>query len=59
MKLDEGNQDWIKCIDRGGLTHINKVTFEVFVAIEKELRERLFRERMPPDLTKKTLLGLM
>ncbi len=29
-RLDDGNeindsQDWIKCIDRGGLTHVNNV----------------------------------
>ncbi|KAL5471612.1 hypothetical protein EMCRGX_G029743 [Ephydatia muelleri] len=33
--------DWIDCIDRGGLTFVNSLTFEVFIAMELEIRSQL------------------
>ena len=45
--LDEGDededesQDWVKTINRGGLTLVNNVTFDVFLAIEQEVRKIL------------------
>ena len=32
------SQDWLQLIDRGGLTHVNNTTFEMFIAMEYELR---------------------
>ena len=43
--LDDGDEenseskDWIELIDRGGLTHINDITFQLFQAMEQELRK--------------------
>ena len=45
--LDDGDedsyesQDWVHLINRGGLTRINSNTFELFVAMEYELRKHL------------------
>ena len=39
-KVDE-SEDWLEMVDRGGLCHINNDTFEVFLAMEKELRKIL------------------
>lgn len=45
--LDDGDeekdesQDWIQLADRGGLTRVNNTTFEVFVAMEYELRRHI------------------
>lgn len=64
--LDDGDEnmdsskDWIKAIDRGGLTHVNNATFDVFFAIEHEIRSRLFDRSVPPDLSdrvKKEIIG--
>ena len=33
--------DWIDCVDRGGLTFVSGLTFEVFLAIELEIRSHL------------------
>ena len=33
--------DWINCVDRGGLTFVSGLTFEVFLAIELEIRSHL------------------
>ena len=43
--LDEAEggtaDDWLKIIDRGGLTRVNEMTFQVFVVIERKLRAHL------------------
>ena len=45
--LDEGcenkheSQDWVESINRGGLTRINNLTYEVFIAMEHELRRHI------------------
>ena len=45
--LDDGDeetdksQDWVNLINRGGLILVNNATFEVFVAIEYELRKHI------------------
>lgn len=50
-EIDDSSQDWIHCIDRGGLTRVNNATFDVFVAIEHELRSRLYHESVPPEFS--------
>ena len=35
---EEESEDWIKSIDRGGLTHVSNMTYMVFEAMELELR---------------------
>lgn len=43
--LDDGDEehtnseDWIELIEGGGLTHINEITFQVFLAMKIELRK--------------------
>ena len=39
-KIDD-SKDWLEMVDRGGLCHISNDTFEVFLALEKELRNIL------------------
>ena len=45
--LDDGDeetndsQDWVQLINRGGLTRVNNTTFEMFVAMEYELRQHI------------------
>ena len=39
-KVDE-SEDWLEMVDRGGLCHVSNDTFEVFLAMEKELRKVL------------------
>ena len=45
--LNDGDEDvnesgdWVNLLDRGGLAHINNDTFEVFRAMEYELRKHL------------------
>ena len=44
--LDDENEggtadDWVDAIDRGGLTRVNEMTFQVFLAMELELRKHL------------------
>ena len=51
--LDDGDEehdsscDWIQLIDRGGLTHVNNVTYDAFLSMELELRKHLRREQPP------------
>lgn len=51
--LDDGDeendesQDWVSLINRGGLTLVNNATFEVFVAIEYELRKHIHYGQSP------------
>ncbi len=37
--------DWVDAIDRGGLTRVNEMTFQVFLAMELELRKHLSVKR--------------
>ena len=62
--LDDGDEehadseDWIELIDRGGLTRINEIAFQVFLAMEIELRKHLNSQCVPnfkTDITKKVL----
>lgn len=62
--LDDGDEehtdseDWVELIDRGGLTRINDVTFQVFLAMEVELRKHLNSQCVPnfkTTITKKVL----
>ena len=51
--LDDGDddendsQDWLQLIDQGGLTCVNNTTFEMFVALEYELRQHIRQGQMP------------
>ena len=36
--INNGSMDWLKLVNRGGLTCINCLTFEFFLAMELELR---------------------
>ena len=59
-EVDDSTQDWIKCINRGGLIIVNNATFDVFLSIESELRARLYHDAMPPALSeevKKEIAG--
>ena len=53
IKIDDGDedmndsQDWLLLIDRGGLTHVNTTTFEMFVAMEYELRQHIHQKQAP------------
>ena len=46
--LDDGDeeedvsQDWVKAVNRGGLTLVNNVTFDAFLAIEDEVRKAIW-----------------
>ena len=44
-KIDE-SKDWLEIVDRGGLCHVGNDTFEVFLALEKELRKILASEQL-------------
>ena len=35
---------WVNAIDRGGPTHVNEMTFQVFLAMECELRKHLSKQ---------------
>ncbi len=51
--LDDGDEEhdssckWIDMIDRGGLTHVNTVTYHAFLLMEVELRKHLGAEPLP------------
>ena len=51
--LDDGDEDaneskdWVNLINRGGLTRINNNTFELFQAMEYELRQHLSINQVP------------
>ena len=38
---DSSTKDWLKTISRGGLTQVNNMTFDVFLATEEELRKKI------------------
>ncbi len=44
--LDEGDEETI-LVNRGGLTLVNDLTFEVFLAMEQEVRCHLTRDKIP------------
>ena len=41
VQSDSTNTNWIKCVDRGGLTFVNSQTFELFLAMELDVRSHL------------------
>ncbi len=51
--LDDGDEEhddsckWVDMIDRGGLTHVNTMTYHAFVSMEMELRKHLRCEQVP------------
>ena len=45
--LDDDSSDWISAIDRGGLTKVNNDTYQLFVAMEMELRKQLASLEIP------------
>lgn len=38
---DDASQEWVKAVNRGGLTLVNNATFDVFLAIEEEVRKAI------------------
>lgn len=50
-EVEDSSKDWLKSIDRGGLTRVNNATYDVFFAIEHEIRLRLRDKSVPPDLS--------
>ena len=51
--LDDGDEEsvpsaeWIDLLNRGGLTHVNELTFQVFLAMELEFRKHLSAQKTP------------
>ncbi len=51
--LDDGDEEtndtkaWVDLVNRGGLTRVNDLTFEVFLAMEQEVRCHLTRDKIP------------
>ena len=51
--LDDGDEEsvpsaeWIDLRNRGGLTHVNELTFQVFLAMELEFRKHLSAQKTP------------
>eukprot|EP00731_Ephydatia_muelleri_P004466 Em0002g642a len=43
--------DWIECVNRGGLTFVNDLTFEIFVAMELEIHIHLQGPQQPVNLS--------
>ena len=41
--------EWMEQIDRGGLTHVNNATYNVFLAMEVELRRQIITAEKPPN----------
>ena len=39
--VQSDSNNWIKLVDRGGLTFVNNQTFELFLAMEREVRSHL------------------
>ena len=38
---EEGTEEWVSKVDRGGLWHVNDETYNVFVALEGEAKKIL------------------
>ena len=56
---DNSTKDWVNIINRGGLTLVNNMTFDVFVAIEEEVRKIIHKANSIPnfnDHTKKSVV---
>ena len=45
--VDDDSSDWIDAVNRGGLTKVNNDTYELFVAMEVELRKQLALKKVP------------
>ncbi len=51
--LDEGDEKtadsaaWVEAVNRGGLTRVNNATYDVFQAMELEIRKHLTKETIP------------
>ena len=56
--VDDDSSDWINAINRGGLTKVNNDTYELFVAMEVELRKQLALKKVPElsEDTKQTII---
>ena len=54
-EAQDDSQDWMQLIDRGGLFHVNSDVYELFLALEKELRKHISLNKlldMTPALKK-------
>jgi len=45
--LDDDSSNWIKAINRGGLTKVNNDTYQLFVAMEVELCKQFASKEVP------------
>lgn len=51
--LDDGDEgsdeskEWLEFVNRGGLSRVNNITFELFLAMEKQLRELIHAGQIP------------
>ena len=52
---DDDSHDWVDLVDRGDLTLVNNKTFDVFVAIEYEVRNRLGKDMELTDAVMKEI----
>ena len=39
--MEDQSKEWFRAIDRGGLTHVNDMTYQVFLAMELRVRQNL------------------
>ena len=51
-EAEDDSQDWIQLIDRGGLCHVKNDVYELFLALEKELRKHISLNKLS-DMTPK------
>ena len=50
----DDSQDWMNAVERGGLMHVNNDTYELFLSMEKELRNYI-KSPNPPTFTKQVM----
>ena len=48
--------DWIECVNRGGLIFVSDLTFEIFIAMELEIRNHL-QACQPVNMLKHVLVA--
>ena len=46
----DDSHDWVELVNRGGLTRVNNTTFDMFLAIELELRQHVSQIQPGLDL---------
>ena len=46
LATEHSSEDWTLAVDRGGLRHIDDMTFKLFVSMELELRRHLHADNV-------------